>query len=171
MEADYGTTTHFALLGLEPSFDVDLQAVDAAYRDLQRRLHPDHFAQAGGTDLELAQAHSARVNEAVKTLRVPLRRAHYLLELKGIKALEEDQRIEDMEMMMEVMEVSEEIADATAQGEIDRIAATNAIKMQSVEVELGAALSSEDMDSTRRLLERLQMLTRLDEKMKDWRAP
>ncbi|CAE8645467.1 unnamed protein product, partial [Polarella glacialis] len=68
MEARYGESSHFALLGLETRFEVDLAAVDAAYKGLQKSLHPDKHAQAGEEQRELAQTHSARLNEAVNVL-------------------------------------------------------------------------------------------------------
>ena len=39
---------HFDLFGLPATFDVDLAALDAAYREVQGRVHPDRFVNATG---------------------------------------------------------------------------------------------------------------------------
>jgi len=169
MAADYGATSHFGILGFKPSYELDIQDIDTAYRNLQKLLHPDVFAQAGPEVLEIAQQHSARASEAAKVLRSPLLRGHHVLELKGVKALAEDQRIQDMEMMMEVMEVSEELEEASTQEAVDALAKANHGKMRGVEADVSKAIGDDALDEVRRLLERLQMYTRLDEKMRDWR--
>lgn len=76
---------HFELLGLRPGFRVDADAVERAYRELQRSVHPDRFANASDGEKRLALQASARVNEAYRTLRDPLARAEYLLSLRGIE--------------------------------------------------------------------------------------
>mmetsp|Transcript_90524 Transcript_90524/g.258956 ORF Transcript_90524/g.258956 Transcript_90524/m.258956 type:complete len:271 (+) Transcript_90524:62-874(+) len=171
MEADYRGTTHFELLGLTPKFALDLAEVDKAYKDLQRKLHPDRHAQAEERQRERVDAHSARVNEAVSTLRSPLLRAGYWMELHGVRVLEEDQRIDDAATMMEVMEVSEEIEEAKSQGAIDRLASDNDAKVSEIEGKLEACFQKEDWEAGRPLLERLQMLTRLRQRMDEWRPP
>merc|ERR1712224_33748 len=85
-------------------------------------LHPDLHAQASAEQKELAEAHSARLNEAMSVLRSTLKRASYWMELKGIRVLEEDQRMLDPETMMEVMEVGEHVDEARTQSEVDEIA-------------------------------------------------
>eukprot|EP00971_Amphidinium_carterae_P033813 666129-Amphidinium_carterae.1 len=64
--------------------------VDAAFKKLQMRLHPDRFAQASAEVEALAQLHSAKLNEAARTLRSPLLRGRYWMQLKGVRVLEED---------------------------------------------------------------------------------
>ena len=81
---------HFDLLGLRPGFRVDAEALERAYRDLQRSVHPDNFARASDAQKRLALQASARVNEAYATLRDPVARAEYLLSLHHIDATAED---------------------------------------------------------------------------------
>lgn len=170
MEAEYGNTTHFEILGIQPEFVLDLSAVDHAYKNLQRKLHPDRFSQAAEEEQAIAQAHSTRVNEAVSVLRSPIRRAGYWMELHGVRVLEEDQRMDDAETMMEVMEASEEIAEATTQEQIDNLARSNDAKVREVEKQLANIFQGKQWDDARRLVERLQMLARLRERMNDWRV-
>ena len=40
----------FDLLGLTPALDLDPKVLEQRYRDLQRTLHPDRFAQAAASE-------------------------------------------------------------------------------------------------------------------------
>jgi len=75
---------HFELLGLGPAFRLDADALERAYRELQRSVHPDRFASAGDAEKRLALQASAQANEAYRTLRDPVARAEYLLSLRGV---------------------------------------------------------------------------------------
>jgi molecular chaperone HscB len=77
---------HFELFGLPAQFRLDAAALEHAYRDLQRAVHPDRFAAAGDAQKRLALQASARANEAYRTLRDPVARAEYLLSLRGLDA-------------------------------------------------------------------------------------
>ncbi|CAK9059608.1 unnamed protein product [Durusdinium trenchii] len=140
-----------------------------SHQDLQRLLHPDRHVAGTEEQRELADSHSAHVNEAAAVLRSPLRRAQYWMELNGQKILLEEQRIEDMQTMMEVMETSEELDAAKTQSEVDGLRQRNRSKIESVESELSEIFKHEDWMTARHRVERLQMLTRLQERMDDWR--
>ncbi|CAK0833911.1 unnamed protein product, partial [Prorocentrum cordatum] len=45
MQGEHGAVTHFELLGVPARFDLDLAAADSAFKELQKRLHPDRHAQ------------------------------------------------------------------------------------------------------------------------------
>ncbi|CAK0833912.1 unnamed protein product, partial [Prorocentrum cordatum] len=65
MQGEHGAVTHFELLGVPARFDLDLAAADSAFKELQKRLHPDRHAQATAAERELVEVHSARLNEAM----------------------------------------------------------------------------------------------------------
>ena len=49
---------HFALFGLNRGFRLDLSDLDSRYRDIQARVHPDRFADAGEAERrEIGRAH------------------------------------------------------------------------------------------------------------------
>lgn len=76
--------THFAIFGLAPGYDIDTLQLHERYRDLQRTLHPDRYAQATEAERRASALVAARVNDAYATLRDPLARARYLLALHGL---------------------------------------------------------------------------------------
>lgn len=75
---------HFSLFGLPIRFAIDEQALDSAYMRVQGQVHPDRFASATAAERRVAMQWAARANEALRTLRSPLRRAAYLCELHGV---------------------------------------------------------------------------------------
>lgn len=77
---------HFALFGLAKAYDIDAGALQTRFRELQRMLHPDRFAQAPAAERSASAFLASRLNEAYATLRDPLTRAHYFLQLHGIDA-------------------------------------------------------------------------------------
>ena len=76
----------FALFGLPRAYPIDLAKLEQAYLDLQSRVHPDRHAHRSDAEKRLAMQWATRVNEAYRTLRAPLSRAQYLLELRGVDA-------------------------------------------------------------------------------------
>ena len=74
----------FQLFGFTPAFRVDLKSLSAKYRELQRAAHPDRFAGGTAGDQLLSVQYAATINQAYQILKNPLKRAIYLLEIKGI---------------------------------------------------------------------------------------
>lgn len=99
---------HFELFGIPVGFDVDADTLALRYRDLQRAVHPDRFANASDHERRLSVQRAAQINEAFRTLKQPLARARYLLELKG-KPLDETDTAMDPSFLMEQMELRERI--------------------------------------------------------------
>jgi molecular chaperone HscB len=75
---------YFQLFDLPVDFTLDQAQLGMRYRQLQKELHPDRYAAASAHEQRLAVQYSALVNEAYATLRIPLSRALYLLELAGM---------------------------------------------------------------------------------------
>ncbi len=105
---------HFELFGLTPAFALSREALDQAYRGIQAEIHPDRFAQAGAAEQRLAMQWTARVNEAYQTLRQPFERARYLLELKGVHAMDARNTAMPADFLMEQMALRERLEEARA---------------------------------------------------------
>jgi molecular chaperone HscB len=103
---------HFTLFGLERRQGLDLAALDARYREVQARVHPDKHAHAGDADQRIAMQWSTRINEAYQTLKSPLARARYLLNLLGHDARVESNTAMPAGFLMEQMELREAVAEA-----------------------------------------------------------
>jgi molecular chaperone HscB len=105
---------HFELFNLPARFDIDMTALDTAYRDVQGRVHPDRFVNAGDTERRVAMQWATRANEAYQTLKNPLKRARYLVELNGIDLQTESNTAMPMDFLMQQMEWREALGDARA---------------------------------------------------------
>ncbi|MCR4301577.1 MAG: co-chaperone HscB [Sulfuricaulis sp.] len=100
---------HFELFGLPVSFDIDADDLTSRYRELQRRVHPDKFANASDQERRLSLQMTAMVNEAYLTLKDPVRRGRYLLSLRGVDMDEETDTAMDPAFLMEQMELRENL--------------------------------------------------------------
>jgi len=102
----------FAILGLSPKFDIDLADAERRHRDLSKALHPDRYAGRPPAERRRALGKAIEVNEAWRTLRDPIRRSEALLEHLGLHVDEGEEPKPDPELLMEMMELREELADA-----------------------------------------------------------
>jgi molecular chaperone HscB len=114
---------YFALFGLPPRYRFDHEKLDAAYRALQREVHPDRYASAGDAERRVALQSSARVNEAYRALKDPVGRAQHLLSLQGIDALAETNTALPAEFLQRALERREAVGEAQLEGDAERLAA------------------------------------------------
>jgi molecular chaperone HscB len=102
---------HFELFGLPVTFDIDTAELSVRYRELQRRVHPDKFANASDQDRRLSLQMSALINDGFHTLKDPARRGRYLLSLRGVDLDDETDTTMDPVFLMEQMELREELEE------------------------------------------------------------
>lgn len=105
---------HFELFQLPVRYAVDMDALDAAYREVQGRVHPDRFVHATDAEKRVAMQWATRANEAYQTLRNPQKRAQYLCELNGVDLQTESNTAMPMAFLMQQMEWREALEDARA---------------------------------------------------------
>jgi len=113
--------SHFDLFDLPTQFALDAAALDHAYRTVQAQVHPDRFAAAGDAQKRIAMQWATRTNEAYQTLRDPLKRARYLLTLRGIDVGAENNTAMEPAFLMQQMEWRESIEDAAAARNVDAL--------------------------------------------------
>jgi len=100
---------HFELFGIPAQFAVDTTELDRRYWELQREVHPDRFATAPDAERRVSMQLATRVNEAYQTLKSPLRRAVYVLQLRGVDPKFETNTAMPAEFLMEQMSWRERI--------------------------------------------------------------
>ncbi|MBB5017516.1 molecular chaperone HscB [Chitinivorax tropicus] len=112
---------HFQLFGLPACFELDLIALEQAYRKVQSEVHPDRFAHLGDSEKRLSLQWATQANEAYQTLRNPLARARYLLHLAGVDTQEETNTAMPVDFLMAQMEWREAIMEAKASQDADSL--------------------------------------------------
>ena len=100
---------YFELFGLPISFELDTSNLTERYRDLQRSVHPDRFANATDRERRLSMQQASLINEAHSALKDPLQRARYMLSLQGVDIHDESNTVMDGMFLMEQMELREEL--------------------------------------------------------------
>ncbi|MCP5362147.1 MAG: Fe-S protein assembly co-chaperone HscB [Hyphomicrobiales bacterium] len=102
---------YFELFGLAQGYALDEAALENAYIALQRAAHPDRVGGDSAARLALVQQ-AAHINDAYQTLKHPRRRAEYLLSLLGVTVAKDGHTIDDPELLEEVLEQREALAEA-----------------------------------------------------------
>jgi molecular chaperone HscB len=169
MAADL-STTHFELFGLPQSFDVDTAQLDSRYRELQRTVHPDRFANASGQERRISMQHATQINAGYQTLKDPLLRGRYLLELDGYRFDDEQCTNSDVEFLMEQMELRESLGEVRAADDafavlgeiIDRIAGDIEGLVAVLQGQFAAA-APDGSDSIADTLTKMQFFRKLQE--------
>ena len=93
-------------------FAVDAAALDAAYRELQGRVHPDRFVNASDADKRAAMQWATQANQAYQTLKTPSKRAAYLCELNGVALNTENNTAMPADFLVQQMDWREALQDA-----------------------------------------------------------
>ena len=114
---------YFNLFQLEPSFNIDTEALEQSYRVLAARFHPDKFASASAFEQKQAVMMSSTINDAYRTLKNPIDRAAYLLKSQNIDADAPEHTSFSPEFLMQQMEWRETLMDAQMEQNHDAIRA------------------------------------------------
>ena len=105
---------HFELFDLPVSFKTDKSKLALKYFELQKKYHPDFFAQGTEHEQEQALEVSSQLNKALKILKNEDETIKYVLQLKGL--LEEEEKYQlPPAFLMEMMELNEELSEDSAQ--------------------------------------------------------
>src|SRR3954467_610408 len=75
---------YFAFLGVRRRLKLDPADLEARFRALSRQFHPDYFYNATPAERRASLEQSSYLNDAYRTLRQPIARIEYLLNLEGM---------------------------------------------------------------------------------------
>lgn len=161
-------------------FEVPLKPLRAEFLALQGQSHPDKYPP--GVPKQRAEAISALLNEAYRTLIDPLFRAQYLLRVQhDVDVTAEDSAVADKqlldkELLMAVMEVQERIEEvaeeiedvAEAEKEIAEMKKENTERIQLNVQALGECVDKGDVEGMRRECVRLRFWYSVGEGLREW---
>ncbi|HQX05186.1 MAG TPA: Fe-S protein assembly co-chaperone HscB [Zoogloea sp.] len=161
----------FALFGLPTGFSVDMDRLEQAYLDIQGKVHPDRFAHLPDVDKRLSMQWATHANEAFRTLKSPLARGQYLLELKGIDPAFETNTAMSPAFLMEQMEWREALGEAREAADEEvledlarRIRHSNRSLIEQLAVQLD---QQGDLEGAADTVRRLKFLEKLQHEIND----
>jgi len=102
---------YFQIFGFAEQFELNVHQLADLYQTLQKKVHPDKFAHASSQEQLVAVKKSTLINDAYQTLKNPLKRAQYLLELRESDQPSEQASFSDNSFLMRQMELHEMLDD------------------------------------------------------------
>ena len=100
---------YFDLLKIKKSFDINLDSLELSYQELISEHHPDRNMDRSSEEQARAFQNTSLINSAYETLKSPLKRATYLLELENINPFDETDTSMNMDFLMSQIELREEL--------------------------------------------------------------
>lgn len=160
---------HFRLFGLPEHFALDLDDLSERYLRLRQTVHPDLYATAGEREKRLSLQASTQVNEAYQTLKDPLARARYLLNLLTGGQGDDQETTKDMAFLMEQMELREALAEAREAPDpfagITRVRDRLSRQSRQLIAQLATSLEPDadlDQEALRELIRKLQFVRKCE---------
>jgi molecular chaperone HscB len=112
---------HFELFGLTPAYALETESLERSYREIQSQIHPDRYAHAGDAERRASMQWTTRVNEAYRTLKSPVQRAKYLLEMNGVDVQFETNTQMPADFLLKQLELREALEGARQPAALDRL--------------------------------------------------
>lgn len=107
---------YFSFLGLPRRLHVDPAELERRFRSLSRQFHPDFFYNAAPAERRASLERSSYLNDAYRTLRQPIARVEYLLQLEGLAARGPEEAAKQVPpaLLEEVFALNEELDEVRA---------------------------------------------------------
>jgi molecular chaperone HscB len=162
---------HFEVFGLAPGLELDVKALEQKLRDLSLEMHPDRFAHADARTRLAALDKTTALNDAFKVLKDPVRRAFYVLKLKGVDLENESAAAQakmPLQFLEEVMERREQLEAVKAGKDVAkaRAMADDIERQKHAALDAAkAALSRDDVAEATHQLGRVRYFTRFVEEV------
>ena len=112
---------YFEIFLLPESFDLDIEKLTAEYKKLQIQSHPDKFSDADDAARLKALQLSSLINEAFSTLKSPLKRAAYLLSLRGIDPEEHNQKHLSEALLLQQLDWRDQLENASDEDDLQAL--------------------------------------------------
>ncbi|XP_059052010.1 iron-sulfur cluster co-chaperone protein HscB [Achroia grisella] len=153
-------SNYFNVMGVKETYDLDENELAKKYKDLQKYLHPDKFANKNKQELEVSEKYSSLVNEAYKTLLEPMSRGIYMLRLRG-KEIPENTEV-DQGFLMKIMEKNEEVESAETEAEIMKLNEEIKAMIKTLQKQVSTAFFDGDLKKVIKLLSIMKYYASID---------
>jgi len=99
-------TDYFTCLGLPRRLTIDQSKLEAKFYELSRAFHPDFYQNKSETEQTISLGNAATLNTAYRTLRDPIQRTEYLLDLEA-GAVKEIRTSPPSDLFEEILELQD----------------------------------------------------------------
>ena len=146
-------TDYFTCFGFPRRLTIDPDKLEAKFYELSRAFHPDFYQNKSETEQSISLSNAATLNSAYRTLRDPIQRAEYLLDLEA-GAVKEIRNSPPADLFEEILELQDTLDEYRAS---DRTSAAGQ--------QLRTQLQTEHITLEQR---KRDMETRLQQLFTDW---
>jgi molecular chaperone HscB len=106
-------TDYFTCFGLPRRLMIDTGKLEAKFYELSRAFHPDFYQNKSETEQAISLGNAATLNSAYRTLRDPIQRAEYLLDLEA-GAVKEIRTSPPADLFEEILELQDTLDEYRA---------------------------------------------------------
>ncbi len=114
---------YFTCLGFPRRLAIDQQQLETKFYELSRAFHPDFYQNKSAAEQTISLGNSAMLNTAYRTLRDPIQRAEYLLDLEAgsVKEIRNSPPADLFEEILELQDTLNEYraAERTSETAVD----------------------------------------------------
>ena len=106
-------TDYFTCFGFPRRLTIELPKLEAKFYELSRAFHPDFYQNKSETEQSISLGNAATLNSAYRTLRDPIQRAEYLLDLEA-GAVKEIRNSPPADLFEEILELQDTLDEYRA---------------------------------------------------------
>lgn len=139
---------YYEAFGLEPHLLLDTEDLQQRFYRLSREFHPDRFTRRPIEEQQLALDRTSILNDGLRTLKDPVRRAEYILKNNGFDIGEQRTKDVPPELLEEVFELNMALEESD-QGELASFQSRFAAMLTGIDVELQQRFAAYDSTKSR----------------------
>ena len=121
---------YFTCFGFPRRLSIDQQQLESKFYELSRAFHPDFYQNKSGEEQTISLGNSAMLNTAYRTLRDPIQRAEYLLDLEA-GAVKDIRTTPPADLFEEILELQDTLDEFRASDRTSDAAAALRTQLQT----------------------------------------
>lgn len=121
---------YFTCLGFPRRLMIDQRKLETKFYDLSRAFHPDFYQNKSDAEQTISLGNSAMLNTAYRTLRDPIERAEYLLDLEA-GSVKEIRNSPPADLFEEILELQDTLNEYRAADRASETESTLRAKLQA----------------------------------------
>jgi molecular chaperone HscB len=156
---------YFQLFSIPEIYQLDIGLLGENYRGMQVEMHPDRFVNAPEEEKMRSVQRSSALNQAYDTLKDPLKRAGYMLELQGLNVEQVSQHDLGIDLLMEQMNLRESLdklpKNESALNALNRLKKEVLEKLNSREESFSNMFMDSELATAKKIFHEMQFLQKL----------